>query len=214
MEKDIEDAKTKARKVRAYLASKGVELGAGETLELLSLLEGAASWNVLSDALGKRADDRSLFCPHCGHRGKVKDIGYAKVQQGPWLIDNYMVEGEGTQYGCEACGKQFLDWDGGLLYRNRDHLVVVVTELEEGDWVLEGFEAIDVARALHVENWDALQQRLSRLAGETLIERAELVVPKCTPVVLVEGASRDVVLASFSCRTNLPPVLKMLDYLV
>lgn len=215
MQEDIEEAKTKARKLREFLATKGLELGHGEALDALSFMEGLANWNARSAALDKQPGKKSYFCPHCGHRGKVEDIGWAKIQQGPWLIDNYMMEGEGTQYACRACQKQFVGWDGGLLYRNRDHLVAVVAELEEGGWVVEAYSAIDVARALHVDTWEALKEKLKRFwvddKGEALLTQLEIAVPACEAVITVTGPSRRQALINFKEERE-HPVVTFVDY--
>lgn len=213
MQEDIEEAKTKARKLREFLTSKGVELGHGEALDALSFMEGLANWNVLSAALDKQPAKQGYFCPHCGHRGKVEDIGWAKIQQGTWLFDTYITEGEGTRYACRACEKQFVGWDGGLLYHNRDHLVAIVAELEDGGWEVEAYSAIDVARALQVDMWDALKEKLKRLndKGEALLSQLEAAVPACESVITVTGPSRRQALINFKEERE-HPVLAFADY--
>ena len=211
MQEDIEEAKTKARRLREFLASRGLVLGQGEALDALSAIEGLSGWNVHSAALARKTGEGALFCPHCGHRGKVRDIGFAKLQQGPWLIDNYMFEGDGTQYVCLVCNGQFVDWNAGSLFRNRDHLVAIVAELEEGGWSLEAYEAIDVARALNVDEWESLQRELKHVSGETLLQHLEWLVPSCESALDIDGATREEVLRQFSARRE-SPVLAIVEY--
>jgi hypothetical protein len=211
LQKDIEEAKTKARRLRELLASKGLELGQSEALEMLAALEGPRDWNQFSATLAKRAADNTMFCPHCGHRGKVQEIGVAKLQQGPWLVDNYMFEGDASQFVCLSCNGQFVDWDSGMLFRNQDHLVAIISEDEEGGWAIEAFRAIDAARALQVDDWNQLTEELKRVNGAQLLHAAHWAVPSCELCLEVEGASRVEVCKTFYGEIQ-RPVLTLLEY--
>jgi DNA-directed RNA polymerase subunit RPC12/RpoP len=211
MQKDIEEAKTKARRLRELLASKGMDLGQSEALETLAALEGLADWNQFSASLAKRPADSAMFCPHCGHRGKVQEIGVAKLQQGPWLVDNYMFEGDASQYVCLSCNGQFVDWNSGILFRNQHHLVAVISEDEEGRWSIEALSAIDAARALQVEDWGSLTEQLKRVNGAQLLHAARWAVAVCEPCLEIEGASRTEVCKEFY-REIQSPVLTLLEY--
>ncbi|KWU23404.1 glyoxalase superfamily protein [Burkholderia cenocepacia] len=128
MSQDIEFAKTRAANLRRFLASKGVQLTVSESLEALSAQEGSADWNTYRASLHATQQEHELFCPFCGHRGKVRSIGSAFVEQGPPCKDGYFFEGDATQFECGACSRQFVDWEGGgELYARRDELVLIVT---------------------------------------------------------------------------------------
>jgi hypothetical protein len=132
MQQDIEYAKTRAANLRKYLAAKGVQMSASETLEALSAQEGAADWNTYRAALSAAPHGEEMFCPYCGHRGKVRSIGSAFIEQGPERKDGYMFEGDATQFECGSCFRQFVDWEGGgALYARRDELILLVKREDE-----------------------------------------------------------------------------------
>jgi DNA-directed RNA polymerase subunit RPC12/RpoP len=188
-----------------------MDLGQSEALEILAALEGLGGWNQFSASLAKRPANSAMFCPHCGHRGKVQEIGVAKLQQGPWLVDNYMFEGDASQYVCLSCNGQFVDWDSGILFRNQGHLVAVISEDEDGRWSIEAFNAIDVARTLQVDDWARLTEELKRVDGAQLLHAARWAVPVCEPCLEIEGASRTEVYKEFYRKIQ-SPVLTLLEY--
>jgi hypothetical protein len=141
----------------------------------------------------------------------MQEIGVAKLQQGPWLVDNYMFEGDASQYVCLSCNGQFVDWDSGILFRSQHHLVAVISEEEEGRWSIEALSAIDAARALQVEDWGSLTEELKRVDGAQLLHAARWAVPVCEPCLQIEGASRTEVCKEFY-REIQSPVLTLLEY--
>ena len=173
MKDDIEYAKTRAANLRKFLATKGVQLSASESLEALSAQEGTADWNTYRAALAAAPQSDEMFCPYCGHRGKVRSIGSAFIEQGPERKDGYFFEGDATQFHCGACYRQFVDWEGGgALYARRDELVLLVSK-DARVVTAKAVSLMTLAKTMELFEMSAVDDYLDECSAEKL--QADLV---------------------------------------
>ncbi|MBC8740454.1 hypothetical protein F6X40_27850 [Paraburkholderia sp. UCT31] len=193
MQQDIENAKTQARKLREYLISKGVELGHSEALEAVSAMDGAADWNTRAAALVAAPQKDELFCPYCGVRGKVRDVGCAFVEQGSSIGDGYLFEGNADHFRCTGCGGQFLRWQPDeLATKCSDLLVFVYEEPEhEGVWHAFSVEFGEVAAALGARTLKQLEVALRQVSDLELFRLRDVVDSDYINDLGFEAASSD-----------------------
>jgi len=169
MQEDVEFARTRAAKLRLFLASKGIDIKVGDSFEAISVLEGAADWNTHRAALAAAPASQELFCPYCGHRGKVSSIGSAFVEQGPSVKDGYMFEGDAEQLRCSACNGQFVNWDGGgELYLRRHELLLLAVPGDAGARAY-AFEALHIAQVHGAFEWADLTTFLEGHTAESFV---------------------------------------------
>ena len=78
MMRDFRDAKLMAKELRAALAARGVDLGHGETLELVARQFGERDWNTLSAAIGAAPSDSSMVVSEVIPILRIFDVGKAR----------------------------------------------------------------------------------------------------------------------------------------